>query len=59
LFAALVGLRDEVNLAFIFDFRRTCVFFANDFSGFKSSFDSYVKVGFQIFWQKRLPKNRI
>lgn len=44
--AALVGLGDEVDIAFVFDFRRASVFFTEDFSGFASGFDGDFEVGF-------------
>lgn len=38
LLAALVGLGDEVDVAFVFDFGRARVLFAEDFAGFASGF---------------------
>ena len=56
LFAAFVRLGDEVNVAFVFDFRRLRVFFAENFSGFASGFECYFEIGFQVFRQTRLPR---
>jgi len=49
-------LRDKVDVTFVLNFRRTCVFFAKDLPGFESGFDCYVKIGFEIFWQKTAPE---
>jgi hypothetical protein len=59
LLAALVGLGDEVDVAFVFDFGRACVFFAEDFSCFASGFDGDFEVVFQIVQQRGLPSERV
>src|SRR5262249_15244826 len=43
LFAAFVSLRNEVDVAFVFDFGRAREFFAQDFAGFPSGFEGGVK----------------
>ena len=39
MFAALVSLRDEINVAFVLDIRRARVLFAEDLAGFLRGFD--------------------
>ena len=56
LFAALVGLRDEVDIAFVFDLRRTGVLFAENFSGFESGFDGDFEKSFCVIGQSRLQR---
>ena len=56
LFAALVGLGDKVNVAFVFDFRRAGEFFAKDFPGFESGCDGDFQIILQIVRQMRLPE---
>jgi hypothetical protein len=46
LLAALVGLGDEVDVAFVFYFRGPGVFFAKDFSGFQGGFDGDFEISF-------------
>ena len=58
MFAALVGLGDEVHVAFVFDFRRASEFFAKDFSGFESGLNSDIQIGFQIVRQMQLPETK-
>ena len=47
LFGTLVGLRDEVHVAFVRDMRWTVELFAQDFPGFKRDFDRRCKI---VFW---------
>ena len=55
LLAALVRLRDEVDVSFVLDFRRSCEFFAKDFSGFEGGVEGDFKIIFQIVRQMPLP----
>ena len=57
LLAAFVGLRDKVNVTFVFDFRRARVFFAKNLSGFVSGFERYFEIGFQVFRQINSRRN--
>jgi len=59
LFAAFVGLRDEVDVTFVFYFGRAGVLFAENFSGFESGFDGDFVIGFQNVWQERLRRKRL
>lgn len=56
LFAALVGLCDEVDVAFVFDFRRTSVFLAKNFACLARGFDGDFEVSIQSVRQRRLPR---
>ncbi len=56
LFAALVGLGDEVDVTFVFDLGRTRVLFAEDFSSFEGGFDGDFEIGFQNVRQARPPR---
>jgi len=55
LFAAFVSLRNEVDVALVFDFRRASVFFTKNLSSFESGFNCNVKIVLQILRQKRPP----
>lgn len=59
LFAAFVGLRDEVDVTFVFYFWRAGVLFAENFPGFESGFDGDFVIGFQNVWQERLRRKRL
>ena len=54
LFAAPVGLRDEVDVTLIFYFGREGVFFAENFSGFESGFDGDFEERFCVIGQSGL-----
>ena len=45
MFAAPVRLRDEIDVAFVFDLRRARVFFSENFTGFESGPDGNVQIG--------------
>ncbi|HLZ13580.1 MAG TPA: hypothetical protein VKP58_13420 [Candidatus Acidoferrum sp.] len=53
-FAALVGLRDEVDVAFVFDLGGTGEFFAKNFAGFEGGIDGDFEKGFWGFRQTKL-----
>jgi hypothetical protein len=59
LFTAFVGLRDEVDVTFVFYFRRARVLFAENFPGFESGFDGNVIIGFQRVRQERLRREKL
>ena len=59
LFAAFVGLRDEVYVAFVFYFGRAGVLFAENFSSFESDFDGDFEIGFQRVGQERLRRKKL
>ena len=45
-FAAFVGLRDKIDVAFVFDFRRARIFFAEDFAGFACGLNRDLEISF-------------
>lgn len=59
LFAAFVGLGDEVDVALVFYFRRAGVLFAKNFSGIEGGFDGDFVIGFQNVWQERLRRKSL
>ena len=54
LFAAFVGLRDEIYVAFVLYFRRAGVLFAENFSSFESGFDGDFEKSFCVIGQSEL-----
>ena len=59
LFTAFVGLRDEVDVAFVFYFGRAGVLFTENFSSCESGFDGNVVIGFQRVGQERLRRKKL
>src|SRR5882724_3451177 len=56
LLTAFVGLRDEVDVTFVFYFRRAGELFAENFSGFESGFDGDVEERFCVIGQSGLQR---
>ncbi len=56
LFAAFVGLRDEVDVTFVLYFRRAGVLFAENFSSFESGFDGDFEKSFCVIGQSKLQR---
>ena len=56
LFTAFVGLRDEIDVTFVFYFRRAGELFAENFSGFESGFDGGVEERFCVIGQSGLQR---
>ena len=56
LFTAFVGLRDEIDVTFVFYFRRAGELFAEDFSGFEGGFDGDFEKGFCVIGQSGLQR---
>ena len=59
LFTAFVGLRDEVDVAFVFYFRRAGVLFAENFSRFESGLDGDFEKSFCVIGQSRLQRKSV
>ena len=59
LLTAFVGLRDEVDVTFVFYFRRAGVLFAENFSGFESGFDGDFEKSFCVIGQSRLQRKSV
>ena len=59
LFAAFVGLRDEIDVTLVFYFRRAGKLFAKNFSGFESGFDGDFEKTFCVIGQSGLQRKSV